>query len=313
MLKGLRFAGVAALTLLLTAAAFADLSKGIKGKVTGRDGKPVSGALITIKDKGAQNLKWETKTDERGSYLYGGLSTNQDGYLVTVKVEGLPEVTRDCKVKVFEQVEVSFDLRKDLEMKEDKKETKVSAAAQAKDLYGMDSFEEALEKANEAILQNDNVKASSFLKAACLLKLGRLDEALSAFEAYNAKYPGDMNVLGQLAELYEKKGDKAKADEYKKQFKSKGGQVIGDTYNQGVKAFNEQKYDQAVDLFLTAIKEDSKDADAHRELAKCYSSQGKFSKAVEELKTYLKMKPNAEDKAMWEQAIPNLQKLKDTK
>ena len=68
---------------------------------------------------------------------------------------------------------------------------------------------------------------------------------------------------------------------------------------------------KAIEAFQAAIKEDPKDAVAHRELAKCYSSTGKYSKAVEELKTYLKMKPDAEDKATYETAIKGLSALKD--
>jgi tetratricopeptide (TPR) repeat protein len=310
MFNGIRFVGVAALALLISFGASAQLSKGFKGKVLDRDGKPVVGVTVFFQDKSNNVNHYETKTDEKGTYVYGGLPYSQDGFFISVKIGDLPEIKKFEKVKMLDQVEVNFDMRKDIQEVK-KEEVKVSVATQAKDLYGMEDYEGALAKSNEAILQNDSPKAASFLKAACLLKLNRLDEAREAFEAYNVKFPGDTNVLGQLAELYEKKGDKAKADEYKKQFKAKGGQIQGDTYNQGVQAFNSGDFAKGIEAFQAAIKEDPKDADAHRELAKCYSSTGKYSKAVEELKIYLKMKPNAEDKATYETAIKGLSALKD--
>lgn len=307
MFERIRYGGVVALALLVSLGASAQLSKGFRGKVLDREGKPVVGVTVVIQDKSSTTNHYETKTDERGHYIYAGLPYSADGYFVSVKVGDLPEVKKLEKVKILDPVELNFDMSKDITVEE----VKASPASQAKELFGMEEYEGALEKANEALLQNDNVKAASFLKAACLLKLGRLDDALTAFESYNAKYPGDMNTLGQLADLYDRKGDKAKAEEYKKQFKAKGGQISGDTYNQGVQAFNAGDFAKAIESFQSAIKEDPNDADAHRELAKCYSSTGKYSKAVEELKTYLKMKPNAEDKATYEAAIKGLSALKD--
>lgn len=314
MCKGIRFVGVAVLALLMAAASMADLSKGLKGRVLDREGKPIVGATILIQDKTSEAMKWETKTDEKGYWIYGGLSTNQDGYRVTLKAEGIPDIIKEAKVKVFDQVTVDFDLRKDLQLKEDKP-AKASPIEEAISLFKLEDYEGALGKADESILQNDtpnNLKAAKKIKAVCLLRLGRVDEALDALEAYNTLYPGEVDILGELANCYAKKGDKAKADQYKKLFKEKGGKIEGDTYNQGVAAFNEGDMPKAIASFQASIAENPKEADAHRELAKCYAQTGKYSKAVEELKTYLKMKPDAEDKAMWEQAIPGLQKLKDT-
>ena len=298
----------ASLMALFAVSASAQLSKGFKGKVLDREGKPAVGVTVTFQDKSTKANRYETKTDEKGHYVYAGLPYSQDGYFISVKVGDLPEVQRLEKVKILDAVEVNFDMKKDIQVQE----IKANPAAEAQDLYKLEDYEGALKKADQAILEGDNLKAAKFMKAACLLKLGRLDESAQAFEAYDVLYPGNVDVLGQLADLYDKKGDKEKADKYKKAFKEKGGQILGDTYNQGVAAFNSGDAKKAAELFQSAIKEDPADAEAHRELSKAYAQMGKYSLAVQELRTYLKMRPDAPDKDMWEQAIPTLSKLKDT-
>ena len=205
----------------------------------------------------------------------------------------------------MEMTEVNFDMRKDVVMQK----SEVSAAAEAKKLFEMGDYEGALTKANEALAKDDNVKAALFFKAACLDKMGDTDNAIQAFESFNNKYPGNVSVLGMLAQLYQTKGNKEKADFYKKAFAAKGGKIKGESYNDGVKALNSGDAKVAAGYFEKATKEDPNDADSHREWARSLAQLGEYQKAIDQLKIYLKLKPDASDAATWKQAIAGLEQV----
>src|SRR5499425_3847601 len=70
----------------------------IKGKVVDTDGKPVTGATISIDRQGiAQHF--EVKTDNKGQFLHTGLPTDQ--YKVSVMKDGKTLMTN-------ERVQVTF-------------------------------------------------------------------------------------------------------------------------------------------------------------------------------------------------------------
>jgi tetratricopeptide (TPR) repeat protein len=112
-----------------------------------------------------------------------------------------------------------------------------------------------------------------------------------------------------LAKLYALTGNAQKADFYKKKFKEKGGQVSGETYNAGVQALNSGDAKKAAALFAQAATEDPNDADAHREWSIALAQLGDYKGAIEQLKIYLKMKPDAVDAQQWKDAIVALEPL----
>src|SRR5262244_3377808 len=80
----------------------------IKGKVVDTDGKPVTGATISIDRQGiAQHF--EVKTDNKGQYLHAGLPTGQ--YKVTVMRDGKPVMTMDARVSFGGDAKTDFDLK----------------------------------------------------------------------------------------------------------------------------------------------------------------------------------------------------------
>jgi tetratricopeptide (TPR) repeat protein len=300
-----RILGVAVLAMLFTVGSWAQLTKGFRGKVLDRQGKPAVGATVKIVDESNPSNVHEVKTDKNGMYIQAGLTYSDKGYKISVQLPGLPEVSKIHKVRLMEITDVDFDMRKDVVAKK----VEASPAAEAKNLYEMGDYEGALAKANEALAKEDNVRAALFFKAACLNKMGDTDNAIQAFESFNAKYPGNTSVLGMLAELYQTKGNKEKAEYYKKAFAAKGGKIKGESYNDGVKALNSGDAKTAAGYFEKAAKEDPNDADSHREWARSLAQLGEYQKAIDQLKIYLKLKPNASDAATWKQAIAGLEQV----
>ena len=305
-MKTTRLLCVAALAMLFCLSSWAQLSKGFRGKVLDRDGKPVAGIEVKFVDEANPTNHYEVKTDKDGSFIYTGLPYTDKGYAVTVQLPGLPPVTKLSMVKMMEITDLVFDMRKDIVVQK----AKANPAREAKNLFDMGDYEGAAAKADEAIKAGgEDVKPAMLIKATAPSHLDRVDDAIAAFEAYNTAYPGNVEVLGELAKLYDKKGDKAKADEYKKEFVAKGGTVTGATYNSGVEALNKGDYEKAAGFFEKAIQEDPKDADSHRELARCLVQLGKYQETIDQLNIYLKMKPDASDAGVWKQAIAGLQTM----
>lgn len=391
---------VACVALLMSAGAWAQLTKGFRGRLLDMEGKGVAGAKVTFVDESNPANHYEVTTDKDGSFAQTGLPFSEKGYKITAKVPGLPDLLRMERPKLMDVTDVLMDPRKDVAfmgsvkdsagqpltgvkvtivnladetkpktVKTDAKgryksegwpftdkgykisaelpgsEPKVktvgismigpldvsfdptsgsetggaasasSAAADAKKLYDLGDFEGALSSADATLADPaeapENKKAARLIKAKSYQKLERTDEAIAIFEEVNKENPDDINILGELVQLYEKKGDKAKADAYKKQFLAKGGTVQGQTYNEGVNALNAGDATKAAELFKKACEEDPNDADSHKNWGIALAQLNKPAEAIEQLKVYLKLKPNADDAAMWQAAIDGLQAMID--
>jgi protocatechuate 3,4-dioxygenase beta subunit len=59
----------------------------LTGKATDADGKPITGATVSIERQGV-NGHYETKTDNKGQYVHAGLPTG--GYKLTLMKDGKP-------------------------------------------------------------------------------------------------------------------------------------------------------------------------------------------------------------------------------
>ncbi|MEJ2367152.1 MAG: tetratricopeptide repeat protein [Acidobacteriota bacterium] len=280
---------------------------GFQGKVLDEKGGGVAGAVITIENL-ADSKTRTIKSERGGAYKITNLPYSEAGYKLSVKTPAGKTESKSIRINQMATLQVDFDFGKD---EQASGPAASNDAADAKDLYTMGDYQGALEKADKALQTKDksNRKAALFIKAASLKELGRTDEAIAAFEQYNSEYSGNKDVVGILSDLYDKKGDKAKADKYRKLFVQLGGKLTMQNYNDGVKALNAGKAKEAVGLFRKAITDDPSNADAHRELARALAQTGDYAGAIEQLKLYLKKKPNASDAAQWENAIKTLEPL----
>ena len=97
----------APLTLLFSAAAWAQTGA-IEGDVKGEDGKPAVGAVIKIERKDIKG-NYNTKTDKKGHYYYGGLGLGM--YDITVEVNGKAvDMMRGVRTQGA-PAEINFDLK----------------------------------------------------------------------------------------------------------------------------------------------------------------------------------------------------------
>src|SRR5262245_19514786 len=81
----------------------------ISGKVVDADGKPLTGATISI-DRQGISQHFEVKTDNKGQYLHAGLPTGQ--YKVSVVRDGKPLMTNEnVRVTFGGDTKTDFDLK----------------------------------------------------------------------------------------------------------------------------------------------------------------------------------------------------------
>lgn len=276
-------------------------------------GNPIVGAKVTGVDLDDAAKSFNATTNNKGEYELKNLPFSGKGYKLTLEQEGKQPYVKMLNIPQLGALKVDFDLG-------NKDEAAAvaqgpSPAQEARDLYDLGDYEGALAKAGESLKGNDEStkKPVLLIKAQCLDKLGRSADALAAFEEFNKAFPGDVEVMGVMARLAADGGDAKKADDYKKQYVAMGGKVTAENYNKGVEALNAGNAKGAAALFQKAIQDDPKDADAHRELARCLAQTGDYAGAVSNLKTYLKMKPDAQDAGQWQAAIQALEPLANQK
>src|SRR5436309_11493108 len=98
-----------AMAMLFALPAFSQTGN-ISGKVIDTDGKPVTGATISI-DRIGITQHFEVKTDGKGQFLHAGLPTG--GYKVSVMKDGKTvAVNENVRVNFGTDTPIDFDLKK---------------------------------------------------------------------------------------------------------------------------------------------------------------------------------------------------------
>jgi len=161
------------LSLALALPAQDDLGRGrISGDVVDENGAKVMGALVVVESP-RSSTRLETKTDKKGHFAVGGLGTGN--WRVTVSKEGHLTVATEVQVS-----QIKANPPVDLTLKK----AAGSGASPSAEIGG-------------SLLDSGNV----------LLKEGRYDEALAAFEEFAAKFPDIYAVRLNIGSAYMEKGD----------------------------------------------------------------------------------------------------------
>jgi len=172
---------LALLSLVLALPAQDDLGRGrISGDVIDESGAKVPGAVVVVESP-RSSTRFEAKTDKKGHFAIGGLGTGT--WRVTAAKEGYLSAATEIQVsQLTANPPVILTLKR----------TSPGGAAPSA---------EAAE-----LLDSGNA----------LLKAGRYDEALAAFEEFAAKFPDVYAVHLNIGSAYMEKGDLDRAEaEYK--------------------------------------------------------------------------------------------------
>jgi len=286
----------------------------LHGKVTDPDGKPMTGATISI-DRQGITQHFEVKTDNKGQFLHAGLPTGQ--YQVSVMKDGKKLMTMPGNVRFGGDTAVDFDL-------------KAAAAAGVSD--------EARAKAAEEKAKADATKAS-FEQARTALINKQYDEAIRLFKEAAEKDPTQHVIFANLADAYSqaKKYDDAAAA-YQKAIELKpdeaayynnlgivegnAGKIDDATkalqkaaelnppgagqsyYNLGAVLTNRGRTKEASDAFKKAIEYNPQMAQAYYQLGISYFGQpNTIPEAIPVLEKFLSMQPTGPDAEAAKQLI----------
>jgi tetratricopeptide (TPR) repeat protein len=101
---------LAAAAMVFFAGAALAQTTSVNGTVLGEDGKPIKDAVIKLERKDIKG-NYQTKTDKRGSYFYGGLPLGN--YDVTLEIGNqVMDKVQNIRTHYGEPTDVSFDLKK---------------------------------------------------------------------------------------------------------------------------------------------------------------------------------------------------------
>ncbi|MBP1660704.1 MAG: lipoprotein NlpI, partial [Candidatus Aminicenantes bacterium] len=197
----MRFCATISLVLLGLALALTaqdDLGRGrISGDVVDASGAKVPGALVVVESP-RSNARMEAKTDKKGHFAVGGLGTGT--WRVTVSKEGY--LTSSTEIQVS-QLAANPPVNLTL--------TKASAAGASPSA-----------EAGGSLLDSGNA----------LLKEGRYDEAIAAFEEFAAMFPDVYAVRLNIGSAYKEKGDLDRAESEFKAVLEKNGPALEDLRKQ---------------------------------------------------------------------------------
>jgi len=301
---------VLVLAMLLATPGFAQTGN-ISGKVVDTDGKPVTGATISI-DRQGISQHFEVKTDNKGQYLHAGLPTGQ--YKVAVVKDGKTLMAND-------NVRVTFggDTKTDFDLKNAGKGAAGGAAVS----------DEERKRIAEEKAKAEATKAS-FEAARTALASKNYDEAIRLFKEAAEKDPTQHVIFANLADAYSqsKKYDDA-AEAYKKAIALKPdeaayynnlGIVLGNAnkideatqnlqkaaelnpagagqswYNLGAVLTNKGRK-EAADAFKKAIEVNPQMAQAYYQLGISYfGAQDTIPQAIPVLEKFLQLQPTGPD------------------
>jgi tetratricopeptide (TPR) repeat protein len=255
------------LGLALALPAQDDLGRGrISGDVIDESGAKVAGALVIVESP-RSGTRLEAKTDKKGHFAVGGLGTG--AWQVTASKEGYLSVSTEVQVS---QLTASPPVNMTL------KKTAGSDASPAGET-------------GRALLNSGNA----------LLKEGRYDEALAAFEEFAAKYPDIYAVRLNIGSVYMGKGDLDRAEAEFRVVLDKNGPSLEDLRKQketslkalsglGEVALKRGDFEAAQRFFQRALEISPEDPAAAYNVGEIFFSNQKIDDAIAYFELAIKIK-----------------------
>jgi tetratricopeptide (TPR) repeat protein len=317
-IPGLVVSVCAALCLGVAAPAFAQLGA-LQGRIVDESGQPVADAAILLEFQGGIPIKFESKSNEKGEWVQGGLNAVGRWNI---------SVSKDGATGFANNVEVAIGATRmpDIVVRMGGASSAAEEAARAKELAAAKTL---LDEVNAALAANDFDTAIAKLNEAvvtlptcaqCYTQLGDLHsrrkeypQAEVAFKKaveIDAKsadaYDGLASLYNSTNRLAEAADASAKAMELNS---ATGGGDATSAYNAGAIMMNSGKVAEAKAQFQRAIQLDPKMAEAHFQLGMTFINEGNVGEAIKALEQYLSLAPGGPNAQMAKDMLPELQKM----
>ena len=293
------------LGLMLAAGPAAAQTGQIKGKVVDAKDQPVEGAVILIEASDGMGRKYNVKSNRRGEFVQIGVQPGM--YKITAQKDKLSDM-REQKVSL-DVAEVNLKLMPGgggagMSAEERKKAEARVAAINADFQAGVTAsnagnFDEAIAKFNAVLVEAPKCVECYTNIAAVHSRKKEYDQAEAVYKKALEVNPNSYEAYAGLANIYnaQKKFDQAaeaSAQAQKLGASAPGGANASAVFNQGVIAWNANKFADAKQSFEQAIKLDPKLADAHYWLGMANVNQGNLPDAAKAFDEYLKLAPTGQ-------------------
>ena len=270
----------------------------LTGKVVDPTGKPLEGVTITA--TATEEITWEqsVKSKKDGTFAFF-IIRGTVPYKFTFAKEGYGTYEEVIKLKLVpEKNDRTFTIGAPQVVATT--ETAVASADPATIAYNegvahWNKGEEApaIAKIEEAVALNPDLTAGHIALAKMYGKTKDWDKAIAAGTKALEVDADQPEINAIMAEAYAKKGDKAKAAEYKKKAPANPASL----FNEAARLINAGNDAEAEGILKQAIAADEKFAKAHYELGMVYARLGKNPDAKTHLETYLQLEPNGAEAA----------------
>jgi tetratricopeptide (TPR) repeat protein len=276
----------------------------VKGKVLGAKQEPVEGAVVVIEAVDGMGRKFTVKTNRRGEYIQIGLPPGQ--YRITATKDKLTD-SREQRISL-DAAEVNLTLSSAATAgmsAEDRKKAEARIAAvkgnfeAGVNASNAGNFDEAIAKFTAVLAEVPKCTECYTNMAAVYTRKKEYDQAEAMYKKAIEINPNSVEAYNGLAGLYnaQKKFDQAaeaSAQAQKLSAAAPGGASASAVFNQGVIAWNANKFPEAKKAFEEAIQLDPKLADAHYWLAMANLNQGNMPEAAKSFEEYLKLAPTGQ-------------------
>ena len=190
------------LFLVMAALACASLAFGqtgaIRGKVIGKDGQPLQGALIKIERQQVRG-NYKVKTRKKGNFFHAGLPLGN--YNVNCEVDGqIVDRVGNVRVSLSDPVEITFDLQK-LAARQKAGPTQTDLASMSAE--ERKRYEAAIRKRQQAISKNKELN-ETFNDGMVALKMKNYPAAVQSLTKASELEPGQHVIWANLGEAQAK-------------------------------------------------------------------------------------------------------------
>lgn len=316
------------LTSVICMTLAADTTGGINGRVLTKSGQPIPNATVTLKRTDITYVK-ELKADAKGKFIQVGLAPVEYDFLV--HATGFVDLKDHFKIPLGELMKKDFTLMTPEEARAAAPTTTTVAApvdpGAALEDAGYSAFNEAtvfynakewrkseplfgkayaslndsLTKTKDETAKGEiqeKLKTVSRVYGLVLYEVGKadktaakLDQAKPLLEAAFSLNDKDMRVAEALLFIAKEKGDKEALAKYQGAIDTVVGPRPENAYNDGVAAYNANKFKAAKEFILKAIQIDPKFADSYYMLGLIETNNNSLKAAKEAFKKCLELAP----------------------
>lgn len=283
----------------------------MQGLVTDPDGKPLVGATVTLtKDGVAGAGPKPLTTNKKGKWSILGLSGGN--WTAVIEADGFHSGEGTVKVNEFgsgPSVPVTLRPITEEEIKQAAAQSAVGVIDEGNALLEAGSFAQARAKYEEAIADLDEEHQAPLMRgiARTYFQEGNTDKAIETLDKAITMDPEDLDSLRLIINLLVAADREDDAKVYMDRL-PEGMTVDSDTLlNIGIKAYNENQLDAALETFDRVVAENPENADAYYYRGLCHLNGGSNAEAKADFAKMLEIAPDHPNAAEAEQFLEYLE------